>query len=55
MLAARVRGGECLVLCPDAGFVAGFFGPEGVLEIDPAPVDDGHEQDEGCSGGLLAM
>jgi hypothetical protein len=32
------------------GFVAGFFGAEGVFEVDSAPVDDRHEQDEGVDG-----
>jgi hypothetical protein len=37
-------------LCPDAGFVAGFLGAEGVFEVDVAPVHDRHQQDERVDG-----
>jgi len=33
-------------LRPGAGFVTGFLNTEGVFEVDIAPVDDRHEQDE---------
>ncbi len=37
-------------LYPDAGFVAGFLGAEGVLKVDSASVDDRHEQDQRIDG-----
>src|SRR5260370_15727993 len=40
-------------LHPDARFVAGFLGAEGVFEVDPAPVDDRHQQDQ-CIDGFVA-
>src|SRR5271168_4509020 len=40
-------------LHPDAGFVAGFLDAEGVFEVDSAPVDDRHQQDQ-CIDGFVA-
>jgi hypothetical protein len=36
-------------LRPGAGLVTGFLNTEGVFEVDIAPVDDRHEQDEGVN------
>ena len=52
-VASVTRTRQWTSLDPDARFVTGLLGAQGIFEVDPAPVGDGDQQDERV-GGFVA-